>query len=87
SLDNEKFKALRKDARQRGISFRLPKQVYEELGGDHNSRVEEYEGSDLPVDKAIEEGWVEILVMFEKYGYGDQVEFVYAFDYIDDLVS
>mgnify|MGYP000657539363 CR=1 FL=1 len=32
--DNDKFQRLRRPVRQAGVTLRIPKRVYEELGGD-----------------------------------------------------
>jgi hypothetical protein len=51
---NDRYRAVRRYARQNGITFVVPEQVYNELI-DVTIEVDE-----IPVDSAIEEGWVRI---------------------------
>lgn len=51
----DRYRAVRRHARQNGITFVVPEQVYDELT-DATSELEA-----IPVDSAIEEGWVRIV--------------------------
>ncbi|GGM50480.1 hypothetical protein [Haloarcula argentinensis] len=53
-LSNNRYKAVRRFARQNDITFVLPERVYEELTVD-DSDVEA-----PPVDAAIDEGWADV---------------------------
>jgi hypothetical protein len=55
--DNEKYTALSRFARRRGISFRIPGTVHEELGGAPERSIP---GS-VPVDEVIRDGWVTVV--------------------------
>jgi hypothetical protein len=55
--DNEKYTALSRFARRRGISFRIPGTVHEELGG----APERSTPGSVPVDEAIRDGWVTVV--------------------------
>lgn len=54
---NEKYVGLSRFARRRGITFHIPREVHEELGGapDRSSP------ASLPIDAAIDEGWVTVV--------------------------
>jgi hypothetical protein len=60
SVQNAKFDALRTEARRTDRSFIIPERVYDELTDQSDSDRTEYTTSALPIDVAIEEGWVEI---------------------------
>jgi len=51
---NDRYRAVGRYARQNGITFVVPEQVYDELT-DATVEVDE-----IPVDSAIEQGWVRI---------------------------
>lgn len=51
---NSRYQAVRRFARRKDITFVLPKRVYDELATD------EPDVRTLPVDTAIEEGWVTV---------------------------
>jgi hypothetical protein len=65
SIQNAKFDALRTEARRTDRTFIIPERVYDELtdraGGDST----EYTTSTLPIDVAIEEGWVAVFEPLE----------------------
>jgi hypothetical protein len=52
AADNDRYRAVRRYARQNGIRFVVPEQVYDELTDAT------IEADEIPVDSAIEEGWV-----------------------------
>ena len=54
--DDEKHVALSRFARRRGIEFVIPRSVHEELGGAPERSTPE----SVPVDAAIDEGWVRV---------------------------
>lgn len=54
--DKDKFQRLRRALQRAGVSLRVPRRVYEELGGDPTA--EEYPSGDIPYPDAFEEGWV-----------------------------
>jgi len=54
--DKNKFQRLRRAVRQAGISLRIPRRVYEELGGD--PAADEYPSGDMPYPDGFEEGWI-----------------------------
>ena len=56
--ESTRFQALAREARQRDVVFRIPPQVYTELTG--GATIEGYESSDIPVDEAIQEGWMKV---------------------------
>ena len=51
---NDRYRTVRRFARQNDISFRLPERVHEELTAD------DPDGETLPIDVATDEGWVAI---------------------------
>lgn len=61
--DNEKFQRLRRALRQAGISLRIPRRVYEELGGD--STADAYPSGDIPYPDGFEEGWIVVADEFD----------------------
>lgn len=56
---NSRYQAVRRVARRNGISFVLPDRVYEEL------TVDDADGEPLPVDAAIDDGWVRVAAPLE----------------------
>ncbi|MFQ3295352.1 MAG: hypothetical protein ACI9PP_001026 [Halobacteriales archaeon] len=54
--DKEKFQRLRRAIRQAGVALRVPKRVYEELGGD--PAADAYPSGDIPYPDGFEEGWI-----------------------------
>jgi len=56
--DNDKFQRLRRAVRQAGVSLRIPKRVYEELGGD--PAAEAYPSGNIPYPDGFEEGWITV---------------------------
>ena len=56
--DNPKFKALAATAEKRGTEFLVTPRVYDELGGD--ARTRSYPTGSLPIDQAIQDGWVSV---------------------------
>lgn len=54
--NKEKFQRLRRAVRQADISLRVPKRVYEELGGD--SEADAYPSGNIPHPDGFEEGWI-----------------------------
>lgn len=55
--DNEKYAALSRFVRRRELVLHIPRQVHEELGG----APERSSPASLPIDAAIEEGWVTVV--------------------------
>lgn len=53
---NEKFQRLRRAVQQAGVSLLVPRQVYEELGGDPT--VDAYPTGTIPYPDGLEEGWI-----------------------------
>lgn len=51
---NTRYRAVRRFARQNGITFHLPERVYEEL------TVDDPDIEAVPVDTAIDEGWAKV---------------------------
>lgn len=51
---NNRYKAVRRFARRNDLTFVLPERVYDELTIDNS------DNQQLPVDKAIEEGWTAV---------------------------
>lgn len=56
--DNPKFRQLANEAKRREATFRIPPRVYGELGG--NPETDMYGSGSLPVDSAIQAGWVTV---------------------------
>jgi hypothetical protein len=54
--DNEKFQRLRGAVRRAGVTLRVPRRVYEELGGDPVAG--EYPSGAVPYSTGFEEGWI-----------------------------
>jgi hypothetical protein len=54
--DKDKFQRLRQALRQADVSLRIPRRVYEELGGD--LAADEYPSGDIPYPDGFEEGWI-----------------------------
>jgi hypothetical protein len=54
--NRDKFRQLRRALRQAGVSVRIPRRVYEELGG--TPAADEYPSGNVPYSDAIEEGWI-----------------------------
>lgn len=54
--DKEKFQRLRRAVRQAGVALRVPKRVYEELGGD--PAADAYPSGNIPYPDGFEEGWI-----------------------------
>jgi len=54
--NKEKFQRLRRAVRQAGISLRVPKRVYEELGG--NPEADAYPAGNISYPDGFEEGWI-----------------------------
>ncbi|MFC7156651.1 hypothetical protein ACFQPA_14480 [Halomarina halobia] len=53
---NEKYRKLRRVVRQAGVSLLIPQRVYEELGGDLDTR--EYLSGGTRWQEGIDEGWI-----------------------------
>ncbi|RRJ30884.1 hypothetical protein [Halocatena pleomorpha] len=60
SVQNAKFNALRTEARRTDRRFIIPERVYEELTDRSDGDETEYTTSTLPIDVAIEDGWVAV---------------------------
>lgn len=54
--ENDKFQRLRRAVTQAGVSLRLPRHVYDELGGD--SEADTYPSGEIPYPDGLEEGWI-----------------------------
>ena len=54
--DKDKFQRLRRAVRQAGVSLRIPRRVYEELGGD--PAADTYPSGTIPYSDGFEEGWI-----------------------------
>lgn len=56
--DREKYQRLRRAVRGAGVSLRVPRRVYEDLGGDPDA--DAYPSGDVPFSDAVEEGWITV---------------------------
>lgn len=56
--ESVRYQALAREARRRGVVFRIPPQVYAEVTG--GSSLEEYASSESVVDEALQEGWMKV---------------------------
>lgn len=60
SVQNAKFDALRTETRRTDRRFIIPERVYGELTDRSDGDETEYTTSTLPIDTAIQEGWVAV---------------------------
>ena len=55
---NERYQRVQTFAERNGITFVVPKRIYEELTGAKDSEIRETEA--IPIDSAIDDGWVRV---------------------------
>ena len=55
---NERYQQVRTFVERNEIVFVVPERIYEELSGSEDSEIDEAET--IPIDAAIDEGWVEV---------------------------
>ncbi|WP_243645303.1 hypothetical protein [Natrarchaeobius chitinivorans] len=56
--ESTRFRALGREADRRGTIFRIPPQVYAEMGGE--TLLEGYATTDSAVDEALRDGWMSV---------------------------